>query len=41
VTLDIIHCNDLSVIVLRMYKAAAVLSALIKVCTIPCHDRSH
>jgi len=26
---------------LGMYKAAAVLSALMKVCIIPCHDRSH
>ena len=25
----------------RMYKAAAVLSALMKVYTIPCHDRGH
>ena len=41
VTLVIIHCNDLTVIVLNMYKAAAVLSALMKVCTIPCHDISH
>jgi len=24
-----------------MYKAAAVLSALMKVCIIPCHDRGH
>ena len=39
VTLVIIHCNDLTVIVLNMFKAAAVLSALMKVCTIPCHDR--
>jgi hypothetical protein len=39
VTLVIIHCNDLTVIVLRMYKAAAVLSALIKLYTIPCHYR--
>jgi hypothetical protein len=39
VTLVIIHSNDLTVIVLNMYKAAVVLSALMKVCTIPCHDR--
>jgi hypothetical protein len=26
---------------LRLYKAAAVISALIKVYTIPCHDRGH
>jgi len=25
----------------RMYKAAAVLSVLMKVHTIPCHDRGH
>jgi hypothetical protein len=31
VTLNVIHCNDLTVIMLRMYKAAAVLSALMKV----------
>jgi len=24
-----------------MYQAAALLSALLKVCTIPCHDRGH
>jgi hypothetical protein len=41
VTLVIIHCNDFTVIMLNMYKAAAVLSALMKVCTIPCHDRGH
>jgi hypothetical protein len=41
VTLNVIHCNDLTVIMLRMYKAAAVLSALMKVCAIPCHDRGH
>ena len=35
----IIHCNDLTVIVLNMYKAAAVLSAMMKVYTIPCHYR--
>jgi hypothetical protein len=41
VTLVIIDCNDLTVILLRMYKAAAVLSALMKVYTIPYHDRGH
>jgi len=41
VTLVIIHCKDLTVTMLEMYKAAAVLSALMKVCTIPCHDRDH
>ena len=40
-TLVIIHCNDLMVTVLNMYKAAAVLSALMKVYIIPCHDRGH
>jgi hypothetical protein len=41
VALVIIHCNDLTVIVLNMYKAAAVLLALMKVYTVPCHDRAH
>jgi len=41
VTLVVIDCNDLMVIMLGMYKAAAVLSALMKVYIIPCHDRSH
>ena len=41
VTLVIIHCNDLTVIVLNMYKAAVVLSALMKVYTVPCYDRGH
>ena len=40
-TLVVIHCNDLTVVMLRMYKAAAVFSALMKVNTIPCHDRGH
>jgi len=40
VTLVVIRCKDLTVIMFRMYKAAAVLSALMKVYTIPCHDRS-
>jgi len=39
VTLVIIHCNDLTVIMLNMYKAAAVLSALMKVYSIPGHDK--
>ena len=39
VNLVFIHCNDLTVIILNMYKAAAVLSALMKVYTVPCHDR--
>jgi hypothetical protein len=41
VTLVVIHCSDLTVIMLRMYKAAAVLSALMILYTIPCHDRGH
>jgi hypothetical protein len=30
VTLVVIYCNDLTVIVLNMYKVAAVISALMK-----------
>jgi len=41
VTLVTIHCNDLTVIVLIMYKAAAILSALMKLYIIPCHDRGY
>ena len=41
VTLVVIHCNDLTVTVLNMYRAAAVLSAVMKVYTVPCHDRGH
>jgi len=41
VTLVVIHSNDLTVIVLNMYKAAAVSSALKKVYIIPHHDRGH
>jgi hypothetical protein len=41
VTLVVIQCNDLTVIVLKMYKEAAFLSALMKVYIISCHDRSH
>ena len=41
VILVIIHCINLTVIVLNMYKAAAVLSSLMKVCTIPFHDSGH
>ena len=41
VTMVVIYCNDLTVIMLRMYKAAAVLSDLMKVYTIPCHYRGH
>ena len=41
VTLVVLYCNDLTVVELRIYKAAAVLSVLMKVCTIPCHNRGH
>jgi hypothetical protein len=41
VTLIVIHCNDLTVTVLKMYKEAAVISALMKVYSIACHDRGH
>jgi hypothetical protein len=41
VTLNVIHCNDLAVVMLRMYKGAAVLSALMKEYAVPCHDRGH
>ena len=37
----VIHCNDVTVIVLNLNKAAAVLSALMKVYTLPCHDRGY
>jgi len=40
-TLIVTHCNDCTVTVFRTYKAAAVLSALMKVYTIPCYDRGH
>ena len=40
-TLVVIHCNDLTVIVLKMYKEAAVISAVMKVYSIPCHDIDH
>ena len=41
VILVVIHCNDLTVTMLTLYKAAAVLSSLMKMCTILCHDRGH
>jgi hypothetical protein len=41
VTFVVIHWNDLTVTVLKMYKEAAVISALMKVYSIPCHDRGH
>jgi len=40
-TLIVILFNDLTVVMLRLYKGAAVLSALMKVYTIPCHNRGH
>jgi hypothetical protein len=40
-TLIVIHFNYLALTVLRLYKAAAVLSILMKVYSIPCHDRGH
>ena len=40
-TLNVIHCNGLAVIMLGMYKAAAVLSGMKKVYGIPRHDRGH
>ena len=38
--LFVVHCNDFDSYI-GIYKAAAVLSALMKVYTIPCHDRGH
>jgi hypothetical protein len=40
-TLFVIHFNDLALTVFRLYKAAAILSVLMKVYTICCHDRGH
>ena len=40
-TLTVIHCNVFTVTVLRMYKAAAVLSALMKMYTFPFHYRGY
>ena len=37
-TLIVIHCNVLVLIVFTLY---TVLSVLMKVCTIPCHNRGH
>ena len=39
--LIVVHCNDLTVILEGISKAATVLSALMKVYTIRCHDRGH
>jgi hypothetical protein len=35
VTLIVIHFNDLVLIVFRMYKAAAILTTLMKMCSFP------
>jgi len=37
----VINCNVLTVTMFRMYKATTLLSALLKVYSIPCHDRGH
>jgi len=39
-TFIVIYCSDFAVIMLRMYKAAVELSALMKVCTIPFCDKN-
>jgi len=39
VTLVVIQCNDLKVIVFKMYNEDALISTLMKVYSIPCHDR--
>ena len=39
--LIIIHCNDLTVIMDGISETATVLSVLMKVYSIPCHDRGH
>jgi hypothetical protein len=41
VTLIVIHCNVFDSYNGGIFKAAAQLSALLKVYTIPCHDRGH
>jgi len=41
VTLNVTHCNDLTFVMLRLYKAAAVLSVLMKFYAITCHDIVH
>ena len=40
-TLIIIHLIILTVTLEGISKAAAVLSVLMKVCSIPCHDKSY
>ena len=39
-TLIVIDCSDFAVVMLRMHKRAAVLSALMKMFTIPFHGKS-
>jgi hypothetical protein len=41
VTLVVIDCNDLIVIVLKIYKVAALLSSLMKTYSFPFHNRGH
>jgi hypothetical protein len=41
VILVVIHGIDLTVKMLNMYKAATVLSALMNIYIVPCHDRGH
>ena len=38
-TLVVIYCDDLTVTVVKMYKEAAVISALMNVYSIPCSGR--
>jgi len=40
-TLIVVHCMFLTVIMEGISKATTVLSVLLKVCTIPCHDRGY
>ena len=40
-TLIVVHFNDFDIILEGISKAAAVLSVLMKVYTIPCHDRGY
>jgi hypothetical protein len=40
-TLIASHVNNLALTLLRLYKAARVLSILMKVYNIPCHERGH
>ena len=40
-TLIVIHCNDFESYNGEIFKAATELSVLLKVYTIPCHERGH